>query len=542
MSNCDNECSSTSGPNFDGNNSNTNKDPNCVTTNVGNCPPTQECSPWQLSKSNDACIINEYNNQALNIAGADMVVYKLLGIHEQEKLVDATGLGKPLSSGDRPLFPVSNAFDKYQSEWRSVQKGAGVVASAYIGYDFGEIKTSDRTRNMYGNNTSIFKHITAISIKQSPLSQNRITKARIERSDDNLKWYGTAIITLPDDDCLNTLLFDRHSFLSRYWRIRPLDFNGGEIDYWGVVALQLHHNYIATNTNNIQDLVFLENRDRDYADEPMVLKCYYDLVDITTELSKFGIELPSQSFYITINFSACVANLGRPIIIGDIIELPSEAQYNTMMQPIKKWLEVIDVGWSTEGFTPGWKPTLLKVVAQPAFASQETQDIFGDLSESFVDSLGLMNTSPGNNPNYQDYLDVNGTITNLAKEMVPELGTEASSHIREWEQHEIDSFKAQTPEGSDSLQKIGLNRAGLYAEDAMPPNNLPYTEGDGYPPNPKNGDYHRLTYSTLDIQVAPRLYRYSGAKSRWIYLETDRRLEFNADKPKLEEFLNFKNK
>lgn len=539
MDNCNKECSNTYDPNYTNNGNSNNTNEQCKNTSMGNCPPLKpNCSPWELTKQDDSCYIDSLNNESLNIGGADVNLYKLLGVHEQNKLVDETGLGTPLSSGDRPNYPASNAFDKFNTHWRSVQKGNGVTASSYIGYDFGYLKTYDNSRNMYGVDTSIYKHITAISIKQSPNPENRITKARVERSDDNIKWYGVAIIDLPNDDCLNTLTFDRHSVISRYWRIRPLEFNGGELDYWSVIALQLHHNYIATNTNNIQDLIFLENRDRDYSNDSVLIKGYYDLIDITSELTKFGIELPNQAYNITMNFNQCVSLLGRPIIIGDILELPSEQQYNTLLEPVKKWLEVTDVGWDVTGYTPGWKPTLLKIIAQPAFASQETQDIFGDLSENVVDQTGLMDVSHGNNPNWQDYTDVNVTVTNMAKEMVPELGAEGSSHIREWEEDEIKAFDEQTPEGSDSLTKIGLNSTGLYVEDGMPPNNLPYTEGDAFPTNKKHGDYHRLTYSNLDIPVAPRLYRYSQSKSRWVYLETDRRRMFNKDKPLLEEFLD----
>jgi ring-1,2-phenylacetyl-CoA epoxidase subunit PaaA len=136
------------------------------------------------------------------------------------------------------------------------------------GYDFGPIKTSDASREMYSVETSIRKNISAIAIKQATESKNRITRARVERSEDGKKWYGAAIINLPDDNCLNTIMF-RDTVPNRYWRLRPLAFNGGDTDYWGVQALQLFHNYVSTHVSNIQDKIFMENRDRDYADEPI---------------------------------------------------------------------------------------------------------------------------------------------------------------------------------------------------------------------------------------------------------------------------------
>lgn len=531
-------CKGTTGPDHPDNGNGDNGA--CVQQPGGNyCPEKSDnsCNPYQLTLNNDACLVDGYINETLNIAGADLNVHKLLGVHEQCKIVDTTGNGTPLSNGNAPGFPSSNAFDVFITEWRSVQSGDGVLASAYLGYDFGVIKTPDGSRRMYGIDTSIRKHITAIAIKQSANAQNRATRARIERSSDGVKWYGVALIDLPDNDCLNTILF-HDSVLMRYWRIRPVTFNGGSIDYWGIQALQLFHNYLATDDYNIQDKIYLENRDRDYAEDSILLKGSYDLIDVNTELSKFGIELPAQSIYLQIGFSACVAALGRPLIIGDIIEIPSEMQYSAEMRQIKKWMEVTDVAWSTEGYTPNWQPTLLRVVLQPAYASQETQDLFGDLAENDVeDGLGLVDKGDGRHPNFQDYSDITQEIMEQAKDMVPEAGEEFSSTVREWEDEEV---QAAADQGVPNLNRIGLNRAGLFGEDAMPPNQAPFTEGTELPASPSHGDYHRLTYEGLSKDVPARLFRYSETKGRWLFLEKDRRAEFDPKRPRLQEFMEAK--
>lgn len=532
------ECTGFSGPDHPKPN-NRNQKNGCQerTDQQGFCPEINQdksCTPFQLTKNNDACFVDSVVNESLTIGGADINVHKLLGVHEQCKLVDTTGQGIPLSNGDAPGYPAINAFTTFATEWHSAQKGAGVTASAFLGYDFGEIKTSDQSRRKYGIDTSVRKHIASFAIKQSSDPSKRVTRARVERSADGEKWFGVALVNLPDDDCLNTIVFN-DSVTMRYWRLRPIEFNGSDCDYWGVKAFQLFHNYVATNHDNIQDKIFLENRDRDYAEDPITIKGSYDLIDVTTELSKFGIELPAQSIYLTVSFSAVVAALGRPLIIGDLIEMPSEAQYSADLRRIEKWMEVTDVAWSTEGYTPGWQPTLLRVILQPAYASQETQDIFGDLAETdLADELGLVKNGDGRNLNFQDYSDVRQEIEEQSKEMVPEAGAEGSSSIREWEQSEINSAKEQ---GLPNLQKIGLNRTGLYVEDAMPPNNEPFTEGTEFPDNPNHGDYHRMTYEGLSKDVPARLFRYSSSKGRWIFLEKDKRAEFDPDKPRLEEFL-----
>jgi hypothetical protein len=471
-------------------------------------------------------------------------------------LVDATGHGQPLSGGDAPGYPAINAFESYVSEWRSIQTGSAVISSAYIGYDFGDIKTLNQTRRMYGIDTAIHKHITAFAIKQDANAANRATQVRLEYSNDNCKWYGAGLATLPDDDCLNIILMKR-SAPARYWRLRPTAFNssgsssgtcgvvtttsGGTglvppSGYWGVQALQLYHNYEATDINNIQDKILMENRDREYAAEPVLMKGYYDLVQVQTELSRFGIELPSLIYNLSISFTSCVAILGRPLVIGDIIQLPSETQYSATMRPLLKWVEVTDVTWDPSGYSPSWIPLLLYVTCQPAYASEETQDIFGDLAEEPVTGgLGLQTQGNGRNPNFQDFSDIATFIKTAALDNVPENGRETSGYIYEFTEQDIANAKAQGVP-AHVLTKMGLNPRAKYGEDGMPPNQLPFTEGPAFPPTPTPDQYHRLTYPG-DQGIPTSLYRYSQAKLQWIYLESDLRSIENPRKPILQEFI-----
>jgi hypothetical protein len=507
----------------------------CIQTPSGiKCPdtaPSDVCKPFQLSGNKDECIIEDYVEESLGIGGATLNVYKMLGVHEQGQLTDQTGNGSAISGGDATNFPASNAFDQYVTAWRSLQIGTGVTESAYIGYDFGIIRMNN-LRTMYGESKDESRDIATLRIKQLSDETKRVTRARVERSQDGVKWYGVDIVDLPNCDKLVTVNF-RRSVPSRYWRLRPVTFSGGSTDYWGVSALELI-DYEQTQISNVQDRLFMENRNRDYQTPPVVLKGSYDLIDTQTELSRFGIELPSQTMYITISFQQCVRILGRPLVIGDIIELPSETQYSASLQPIKKYMEVNDVGWSTEGYTPGWKPTMLRVIAQPMIASQETQDIFGDLVGQ-VDSSGLFDEDDGQHPIYQDYSEIGQTVEEEAvkKSKAPQRGSNAGNEIAEFSEAQ----EQAAVNAGISISKIGLNATGLYVEDAMPPNGEDFTLGDTFPTSPTDGDYHRMTYSGLAEDVPDRLYRYSTAKGRWVYLETDRRHEFDGQKKKLQEFI-----
>lgn len=507
----------------------------CVTTPGGQlCPPKSDwenCRPWDLTLQDRAnCYIDSVAEEALQIAGAQVNVYKLLGVHEQTRLVDLTGDGKAISGGDAPNYPASNAFTTFANEWRSKQSGAAATtASAYIGYDFGVVKLPNG-RQRYGIEAQIRQHITTIKIKQSSNPIRRVAKVRIERSENGTEWYGVAVLTLPNDDVLNTLHF-KHSVPSRYWRLRPIGFVGADCDSWGVQALEMF-DYSLTHVSNIQDPILMENRDRNYATTVTQLKGYYDLVNVSTDLSRFGIEIPTANYQIRVNFNSTVAKLGRPIVIGDIIELPSETQFTPDLKPVKRYLEVTDVTWDATSYTPGWRPTNLLITAQPALASEETQDIFGDLAKT-VDTSGLFSTDDGNDPKFQDFSNIDQSIKAEARTQVPELGSEGSNTIREFEEAELTTAKA---EGFPHLSRLGFNRRGTYVEDAIPQNGETYTEGPVLPTTHANGAYHRLTYEGLAKDVPPRLYRWSNTKNRWIYLETDRREEFNNQKVRLEEY------
>ena len=519
----------------------------CNEDNGIECDTSQSdpsCKSWQLTNTNsqEFCYMNSIAIEELNIAGANVNVFPLLGIHEQGALVDLVGNGSSISSGDgNPVYSSANAFTAYIDEWRSSQRGQDVVDNSYIGYDFGEI-ILDNLRKQYGIETFVRHNIATIKIKQGNQSKNRITRARIERSDDGEKWYGAAIITLPDSNILAEINF-KHTTPSRYWRIRPLDFNGGIGDYWTVQAIEMM-DYDLTSIDDIQDEIFQENRDRDYASESVLIKASYDLLDAQTELTVFGIELPSQQFYLKMNFSAVVNALGRPMVIGDILELPSEIQYDFNMQKVKKYLEVNDVAWDSQSFTPGWQPINIRVIAQPMMASAETMDVFEGLNEE-IDDTGLaqygLKALEGVNEHsvFQDYSTETQLLAGVSNSQNPELGADTSD-LRQFSNDEIDRAVDQ---GLNALNKLNVNPRALYIEDGLPPNGLDFTTGDSLPDisTAKDGDFHRLTYDGIGKDIPARLFRFSVVKNRWLFQESDKRAEYNPIKPKLNEYYNARN-
>lgn len=503
----------------------------CIKTPNGLiCPAVDNCSPFDISESTETCLISDVVGESIEIGGAPLNVFRLLGVHEQGTLQDLVGAGTSFSNGFLPGYSSADAFDKYITEYRSLQTGTDVVKSAFLGYDFGPIKLSNG-RARYGIETAIKHDVSRINFKQGCDGLNRVTKIRIERSNDGEKWFGAAIQNVPDCDGMITLNFAR-SVPSRYWRIRPVTFNGGPDDYWSVQALQFI-DYEKTTISNIQDRILMENRDRDYDTTSIPMKCAYTPIDVIGNMTKFGFMQDADKYVIEVSFTSTVKALGRPFVIGDIIQLPSETQYTPKLEGVKKYLEIIDTGWSVNGYTPTWVPTLLRLIAVPAVASQETQKLFGKLTRD-VDSSGLVDIDNGKNLVYQDFEDISQTITADANTMVPERGEDISQVTKISDA--AHAFAAQHP--NMNFKNIDRKRNG-YTFDAMPPNGESYTEGDAFPSGlPIDGAWHRLTYTGIGKGIPARLYRYSRSKTQWMYMETDARAAANNTRPMLQEFLD----
>jgi len=490
---------------------------------------------WELSESSDSALIDSYISETITIGGAVINVHRLLGVHEQGTLQDLTGNGSPISNGDHPNFPAANAFDLLRTPWRSIQLGDDIT-SAYIGYDFGEILL-DNARKRYGVETFVKNDVSSLKIRQGCREKNRVTRARVERSSDGIKWYGVQIVDLPDCEGAARVNFKR-SVPSRYWRLRPVEFNGGAEDAWEIEALQLL-DYENTAVDNIQDRILLENRDRNYDENPTRIKASYQPIDIQAFNAKhgFGSMYTGNEWVIEVSFSSMVELLGRPFVIGDLLQLPAETQYSADLTAVLRYVEVTDVAWSTNSYTPNWIPVMQRLIAKPVMASQETQDILGKLTED-IDVHGTADINDGqDDKKYQDVAGISQTIKAEQNTQVPERGVDFAD-IADVPTAFYDWAEENSGTGSTEIaRKIDRIRA-QFGFDAMPPNGEPYTQGDVFPTSPTDGDYHRLTYTTTRSGIPARLHKFSSIKKDWVFLEKDRRAEFKNTEAKLQKLLD----
>jgi hypothetical protein len=461
----------------------------------------------------DNVYIENLQVEQIEIAGAPINIFPLMGIHNQGSTIDLVGSGYPLSSGTPSGYNALDAFNSNLLAWRSHVSGVNVLTQkAWIGYCFGTIKNASGTEK-YASPVNIRNEVRTLKIKQSQTSSMRATQLRVEQSDDGVEWRRVDVINVSDDAQMNTYRI-KQSPKAAYWRIVPTMFNGVDTnDPWEVVEIQLLEE-TQTSLDDIQDPLLLENRDRHYNKSSVRMKCYYDIMDISSDLSRFGIELPTQ-YVFTVSFLNMVNLLGRPIVVGDLIEMPTEMQYDKDLKGVKRWLEVSDATWATEGYTPNWQPTLYKFYASPVIPAAEHRDILGTSNAFYSESD-------------DDFFEFNRPISTVSNVLTDVLKAEAEIAVPETGSsidYEDAAFKNQT--GGITEQ------ASIYIEDGIPPNDAPYTEGPTYPSSPVDGDYHRLTYDGVGKKLPTRLYQWNAVKKQWIFLEQDNRTKPSSFKPSM---------
>ena len=177
--------------------------------------------------------------------------------------------------------------------------------------------------------------------------------------------------------------------------------------------------YSSDNPLNIQDLLFLENRDRKYDPDIYLLRGVYNVQDTDFNLSQFGLFLQNDTIFITFHINDTVEKLGRKIISGDVIELPhlkDEYALNDLNFALKRFYVVEEITRAAEGFSVTWYPHLYRAKCKPLVDSQEFKQILDGIANS-ENYQGIWNSSstyfPGdivkhNGINYEVIAEVSG--------------------------------------------------------------------------------------------------------------------------------------
>lgn len=296
---------------------------------------------------------------------------------------------------------------------------------------------------------------------------------------------------------------------------------------------------------NIQDMLFLENRDRDYDEDIYKIRGIYNVQDLDFDLSQFGLFLSNDILFMTIHINASVRTIGRKIIAGDVVELPhliDSYALNDLQYALKRFYVVEDVTRAAEGFSQTWYPHLYRLKLKQIYAGTEFADILDNQVDPNDDTtLGDLLSMCGKE------LELNQAVLDQAEADAKKSGHE-TSHLYTLDVDEEGQSVIRTADETDSFasdgttdqvygnpDKLGYKGYLIGLDEA--PNGAPFGSGISFPVDSAPGSYFLRT----DF-MPKRLFKYDG--QRWVNVVTDvRETLSNTDtrKTQLGTFVNNNN-
>jgi hypothetical protein len=180
------------------------------------------------------------------------------------------------------------------------------------------------------------------------------------------------------------------------------------------------------NETKIQDLLFLENRDRIYDPDIYELRGVYNVGDQDFDLTQFGLFLSADTIFITFHTNDMVDRMGRKLMAGDVVELPhvrDDLLLDQSKPAINKFYVVQDASRAAEGFSQTWYPHIWRIKASPMTDAQEYRDILQQKSDNGVDTLkDALST-------YQKELQISNAIIAQGEALAPNLLDDQSNLI-----------------------------------------------------------------------------------------------------------------
>ena len=288
---------------------------------------------------------------------------------------------------------------------------------------------------------------------------------------------------------------------------------------------QPHYSGSNLNDRTIQDLLFLENRDRKYDKDVYVIRGIYNVQDTDFNLSQFGMFLQNDTLFLTVHLNNVVERLGRKPMSGDVVEFPHlKDDYSldaSIPVALKRFYVIEDVNRSAEGFSPTYWPHLLRLKLKTLVDSQEFRDIIGDATTE-GSLASYMST-------YNKEREINDAIINQAEADAPKSGFNYKQFyvtpIDERGNIRVDGIndQGQTISSDKTINAVidspASSHYGFYYNgDGIPPNGYVAGAGTSFPTsNVNKGDY----FLRLDF-LPNRLFRFDGV--RWLKVEDSVRL------------------
>ena len=285
------------------------------------------------------------------------------------------------------------------------------------------------------------------------------------------------------------------------------------------------------NVTNIQDLLFLENRDRKYDPEIYRIRGIYNVQNIDFNLSQFGLFIDNDTLFMTVHINDFIKYIGRKPLSGDVLELPhlrDDFALGDFDVSLPRYYVIEDVGRASEGFSATWYPHLYRLKLKKITDNQQFADIMnqpamdsnGDPDPSGKTLKDLLST-------YNKELEVNDQVLAQAEADAPLSGFETRQFytmavdpatgkpvLTTADQATIDASSASSSVTASTQNGVPVRAGytGYLLGDGYPPNGYEFGHGIQFPQAPGQDDFF------LRTDFFPnRLFRFNGTS--WVKIE-----------------------
>ena len=291
--------------------------------------------------------------------------------------------------------------------------------------------------------------------------------------------------------------------------------------------------YATQNVSNIQDLLFLENRDRAYDSQIYRIRGIYNVQNVDFNLSQFGLFIDNDTLYMTVHINDFIHYIGRKPISGDVIELPhlrDDFALNDYDVSLPRYYVIEDVGRASEGFSATWYPHLYRLKIKKITDSQQFADIFdqpakdanGDADPQGKTLRDLLSM-------HSKELAINDAIVQQAEIDAPQSGYETRQFYTLATDPDTGRPLLKTADDTATLassvsptskassvnavpQRSGYS--GYLLGNGFPDNGYDFGFGIQFPTEPQDNDFF------LRVDFLPnRLFKFSNDQSSWIAVE-----------------------
>jgi hypothetical protein len=290
---------------------------------------------------------------------------------------------------------------------------------------------------------------------------------------------------------------------------------------------------VPTNTNpigelGIQDLIFMENRDRHYDSDVYRLRGVYTMMDSVFNLAQFGLFLSNDEILVHFHLRSTVEQLGRKVMPGDVIELPhqkDEYALDDAMVALRRYYVITEVTRPSTGYSQTWYPHLLRAKCQPLVDSQEFKEILdapaGDGNKTLRDIISTYNKNIEINDAIIAQAEADAPLSGYATNQFYVIPTKESGIVNTADaSDDIDTVDSDVAalDASMTLRSPGKDLyVGYLTGDSLTPNGAPYTFGASFPDGVVDGQFHLRT-----DYFPNRLFRWNG--KHWMKFEDNVRM------------------